>query len=466
FKRPTAYKRARLILTLVAVLFAAGWIAWRSLSHDSRVYSSGRMSGAHAVLEQQCAACHLRKAGEFSAKAADSACLACHDGPVHHENQLKAAVPACATCHLEHRGRINLSAASNQSCAECHGNLTAAGGTSYAKHIRSFEDGHPEFAALRDDSRDPGTILLNHAIHMKPIRRGPNGPIVQMECADCHRPPAVRAAWPYGDARYVDASVTYTNLDVVLAPKGGVLASRFAPRGREHMEPVKFAAACAACHLLTFDKRFEEGVPHDKPEVVHAFVVKKLQEYIAAHAAELRVVRDPNRDLVEKPRLPEARLLTPAQWVAERTADAEALLWRKTCKQCHALEITQGTSLPRVVPARLTERWLPHARFDHDAHRGFSCTGCHGKALTSTETGDVLVPGIENCRACHAPGPEHAESRCFECHTYHDWSKRKEVKPTFTLPGLRVYRNDLTESVGRQDQQVHDRRGTGKRGNE
>ncbi|HEX8872599.1 MAG TPA: hypothetical protein VF758_07535, partial [Candidatus Acidoferrum sp.] len=93
FKRPTAYKRALLILTLAAVLLAAGWIAWRGFSRDSRVYSSGRMSGAHAVLEQQCAACHLRKAGEFSAKAADSACLACHDGPVHHENQLKAAVP-------------------------------------------------------------------------------------------------------------------------------------------------------------------------------------------------------------------------------------------------------------------------------------------------------------------------------------------------------------------------------------
>jgi len=92
--------------------------------------------------------------------------------------------------------------------------------------------------------------------------------------------------------------------------------------------------------------------------------------------------------------------------------------------------------LPKIEPARTTTRWLPHARFDHDAHRGFSCAGCHGMALTSKETSDVLVPGIENCKTCHAPGPDHAESRCFECHTYHDWSKRKDVKPSYTLPGL------------------------------
>jgi hypothetical protein len=182
---------------------------------------------------------------------------------------------------------------------------------------------------------------------------------------------------------------------------------------------------------LTFDKRFDEGVPHDKPEVVHEFLVNKFQEYIAAHPAELRVERDPKRDLTRKPMPAEVRELTPAQWVSERTVDAETLLWRKTCKQCHALQ-----EHPKIAPAAVRTQWLPHAKFDHDAHRGFSCVSCHAKALTSTETSDVLVPGIETCKTCHAPGPEHAESRCFECHTYHDWAKRKEVKATYVLPVL------------------------------
>jgi uncharacterized paraquat-inducible protein A len=93
-------------------------------------------------------------------------------------------------------------------------------------------------------------------------------------------------------------------------------------------------------------------------------------------------------------------------------------------------------SLPSILTANIAEKWLPNARFDHDAHGGFSCIGCHQNALKSTETSDILIPGIATCQQCHAPGPERAESRCFECHTYHDWAKRKEIKPTFTLPAL------------------------------
>jgi transcription elongation factor Elf1 len=184
-------------------------------------------------------------------------------------------------------------------------------------------------------------------------------------------------------------------------------------------------------------------------------LLKKLQEYIAAHPAELRMVRDPSRDLTGKPLQPEVRILSPTQWVAERTADAEELLSRKTCKQCHlyvASTRSAGVRIPNsggaesgtmsqlldIAPAKITTRWLPHAKFDHHAHRSFTCTSCHAKALSSTETSEVLGPGIENCKTCHAPGPEHAESRCFECHTYHDWSKRKEVKPAYTLPALRI----------------------------
>ena len=436
FKRPTPFKRVRLFLVVGAPLLAVVWLAWHAFARDPHVYSSGRMSGAHAVLEKQCAACHVQKASEFSALAGDSACLACHDGPVHHDDQIRADVPTCATCHVEHRGRINIVASSNISCSQCHSNLkVAAGQLPYAAHIQSLEDGHPEVAVKRDNFKDPGTILLNHNVHMKPIRRGPNGPLVQMECWDCHRPEAAKSSWPYADANYVDAKVTYESKDVLLPVKAGWLWPRHS-MGRAYIEPVQFSTACAACHLLTFDKRFDVGVPHDKPEVVHIFLVKKFQEYIVAHPAEVRVVREPARDLTGKPLLPEVRVLTPAQWVSERTADAEELLWRKTCKQCHALNAVKDSSLPHVTEARLTQRWMPHARFDHDAHRGFSCVGCHPGALASKETSDVLVPDLANCKTCHAPGPEHAESRCFECHTYHDWSKRKEVKPTFTLPTL------------------------------
>jgi hypothetical protein len=468
FKRPTRFKRAKLWLSVLLPLLALLWIAERTLSKDARVYSSGRMSGAHAVLETQCAACHVQQTGVFSAHAADSACLACHDGPMHHAvSGIGQKELACSECHSEHRGRVNITAASNQACATCHSDLRAVGGSaSYATNIRSFEDGHPEFTAVRKRSDakavGPGTIRLNHAIHMKPIRRGPTGPIVQLDCADCHRPSAVAPPAEYSDASYVGAKVTYTETtaDRFFHLASGVtpsLSQRRPASGRDLMAPVKFANACAGCHLLAFDKRFDFGVPHDEPEVVRTFMLKKFQEYIAAHPEALRERRDPDRDLAEKTRAPEFRVLTPAQWITEHTGDAEELLWRKTCSQCHLLSTIEFDPsriapwlrlptdskfelkpLPDIAFSLTRLRWMPHAKFDHDAHTGFSCVSCHEKALTSTEASDVLIPGIATCQTCHAPGPGHAESRCFECHTYHDWSKRKEITPKFTLPALRT----------------------------
>ena len=61
------------------------------------------------------------------------------------------------------------------------------------------------------------------------------------------------------------------------------------------------------------------------------------------------------------------------------------------------------------------------------------CSACHA-APTSKETADVLLPKIETCMQCHAPGK--AESRCFECHAYHDWSKETWVKGRYSLPQL------------------------------
>ncbi len=464
FKRPTPLKRAKFWLSLLLPLLALMWISWRGLSGDHRVYSSGRMSKAHAVLEKDCSACHLQTAGAFSAKVTNNACLSCHDGPAHHSPPERS--PNCVACHTEHRGRINLRATSNQACAGCHRDLQRKSpDPKYENHIVSFEDSHSEFAALRSlggaAARDPGTIKLNHAIHMKPIRRGPNGPNVQLECGNCHRATAADADLTYADPKYRAATVSYKDSDEFLPQHPETLRAPRPLTGRELMAPVKFANACAACHLLTFDKRFDFGVPHDKPEAIHAFLVRTYREYIAAHPSEVRVRRDPGRDLTGKPLPPEFRVLTPAQWVTERTGEADNLLWRKTCNQCHTLtpfaktsrrilelSVTQqsdisklsssSAELPNIAPASIILQWMPHAKFDHGKHDGFTCVSCHAKALTSTELSDVLLPGIGTCKTCHAPGPEHAESRCFECHTYHDWSKRKEVTPKFTLPALRT----------------------------
>src|SRR6185295_15562259 len=174
----------------------------------------------------------------------------------------------------------------------------------------------------------------------------------------------------------------------------------------------------AACHTLQFDKRFTEGIPHDQPEIIHDLLVQKFRSYIVGHPAELRELRQPGRNLPGTPVAPVYRTVSPETWVAERTADAEQLLWGKTCKQCHTLTFEPGATPPKVVPSNITVRFMPRARFDHAAHQLVDCASCHTRATSSQESTELLLPGIATCQQCHKPEVQAAESRCFECHTY------------------------------------------------
>jgi len=421
FKHPHPLRRWRTILSVAMPALALLWLLWIAFTHNARVYSSGRMSASHAVLTARCDECHVKEAGSFSAAAEDRACAACHDGPIHHANQV--FTPKCSGCHVEHRGPRRLAATADADCAQCHADLRTSGAaTGFAREIRSFGAGHPEFAALRPGSTDPGTVKLNHAVHLKANLLGPNGP-VQLDCDDCHRPPASQAAWRFAAPQPKPDA----------APAKDVPPSRIAARA--YMTPIAYAKHCIGCHGLQFDKRFKESVPHDTPQVVHAFVVQKFQQYIAEHPAELRETNS-SRDLPQRPAPPSPRQVTPQEWVAERVAESEELLWRKTCKECHALSVAPGAPLPAVAKSNIKPRWFEHAVFSHDAHRLMKCVECHAAAPSSRETSDVLLPGIRSCRQCHHPGGDAVESRCFECHTYHDWSKEKAVKGKLTFSHL------------------------------
>jgi hypothetical protein len=360
----------------------------------------------------------VAQAGAFSARASDQGCDTCHDAPLHHANQI--FTPTCAACHAEHRGHPRLAVTADVSCTQCHASLhTTGAATHFTSDITRFVGGHPEFAALRTGSVDPGTIKLNHAIHLKHNLRGPNG-LVQLDCDDCHRTAKPESRWRFGSSDAHDPPVNLQAIPPSMDPS------------RAYMSPVTYAKHCAACHGLQFDPRFQEDVPHDTPEVIHAFLLQKFQQYIPSHPADLRV-RAPNRNLPHQPIPPAVRVLTEQQWVALRVAESEELLWRKTCTQCHALKFAASAPLPAVAKSNITQRWFQHAVFNHDTHKLLKCVECHSGALTSQETADVLLPGIQTCEKCHRGGREAAESRCFECHTYHDWKQEKSVKGTFTL---------------------------------
>jgi hypothetical protein len=397
FKTQQGIPRWRRILSAVFTLLGLGWLGWHGLSGSPQPYNAGPVARAHALIGHKCSACHVSNAG-FKRSVTDRACLACHDGPIHHAEQTFS--PACSDCHVEHMGVMRLASTSDRACAQCHADLAAKDKNApprFIAAISAFDGNHPEFAPLRTGQPDPGTVKFNHQVHLQKELRAPGG-TVQLQCSDCHQPQA------------------------------GLLR-------RAYMSPVNYMQHCSNCHTLQFDRRFVESVPHKDPKVVYDFVVKKLTEYIAAHPDQIHTVDEPDQRLPTRPAPPIPR--NAQEWIAQRLVDAQLLLWRKACKECHALSYPAGPeSLPVVAKSAIATRWLPHANFDHEAHQLLACASCHAKANASRETSDVLIPGIQVCRECHHSGPNAAEARCFECHAYHDWSKEKHVHAAYTIPQL------------------------------
>jgi len=422
FARPHPFRRWRFWLSVTIPALAVGWLLTQRVQGGQKAYSSGPLAQAHAVFTEQCGLCHVTRAGAFFKEASDEACLACHDGPAHHNNQ--RFTPHCSSCHLEHRGAARLSRTSQASCTQCHAQLqTRVGQPHFAASISGFDRGHPEFSALTEGKVDQGKIRLNHYLHLQPNLLGPDHSRVQLSCDDCHRS-TDSDSWPYAATVRTLTQAGERDNPVRTGP---------------NMAFIRFTNHCAGCHTLQFDRLFgNEQVPHDKPQVVHVFLNQRFEEYVMAHPAVIHELEPPNRQLPQDVRTPRAAR-NAAEWVKFRTEDAEWLLWTKTCRQCHVLNSTGG-AMPEIAHANITPRWLRHARFDHRAHRMISCTSCHIRAIESHDTSDLLLPGIETCRQCHREGNssrEVAEGRCFECHQYHDWSQAKRTQGHFSIPELR-----------------------------
>lgn len=429
FSRPHWLRQWRFWLSCAIPVLALGWLFTLHAQGGQKAFSSGPLSQSHAVFTQQCALCHLRQTGSYFQNVADRACLSCHDAPLHQAGQ--TFTPACSSCHVEHKGALRLAATADSVCTQCHSDLhTVKGTVKFAHSISSFSSDHPEFTALREGARDPGGIKVNHYLHMQALL-GPNHTRVLLACEDCHRstnisavaPSVAKDAWPYAGEQVQPASATQ---------EVGKL------RAMSYMAPPKFVENCAGCHLLDFDKRFgKEQVPHDKPEVVREFLGKRFAEYIASHPNEVHEAVRFDRQLPEKP--PVVRIARDArEWVQFRVEEAEDLLWRKTCKECHTLNM--DGSVPEITKSNITARWMPHAEFSHDSHRMMTCESCHTRTTSSHDTADVLLPSIKTCQECHrvqGPAKEFAEGRCFECHQYHDWKNEQRVKGAFDLHQLR-----------------------------
>ena len=453
FQKWGRWRLVRAILMSVGPALAAVWLIGYAVQRNSEPYASGPLSSVHSFTGKRCDTCHapviqtkLVSFG-FRKHVTDQSCLSCHQAPAH-QATLVTFTPDCASCHTEHVGSEHLRQTADETCVQCHGDLKVkTGSPHYQTAVYNFNSKHPEFAPLRENFRDPGTIKLNHAVHMRAGLLGPNSQAVQMQCQDCHRTPADQTApWKYGQGRVVNAALHSEDPHNPAMPP----EPNHPEAGRAYMAAPTYASACQSCHALQFDNHFSESVPHDTPQVVHAFIVNKLTQYIRQHPEAIHESPRPSRlmfggTISREPQT--ARVAHNAEeWVELHAADAENLLWHKTCLQCHTLNYSRTdqnglAGLPTVAPSNIKQVWLPNSVFSHYSHASFDCKSCHTKTLSSQETSDVLIPSIKTCQDCHNGEPTRigqAQNGCFLCHQYHNWKQRNEpFVPSHSIDQLR-----------------------------
>ena len=398
WRHPHSLRRWKWVLAGIAPGLAVVWLLWAAVRGDQRIYEARPVSPAHAMFANDCKVCHTEswqtaaRLVSFDPKrrsVPDSACLHCHDGPIHHDHQLPADVPNCASCHREHRGKPELARVTDSACVSCHADLkTTSQPTAFDWHVTSFLTGHPEFGVLKRGDADKAAIKLNHAVHLKPEGvRGPNDKVEILTCSSCHQPDAER----------------------------------------RYMQPIDHEKHCSRCHSnsLTFDsERFaDQPAPHREPEIVRAVMRQRYTEFIRKHPETVGNEASPRQER----RVPGRAIdgpMTQAQWdwVNQQLAEADRVVFQGAggCRYCHT--IVSSESGWQVTNPSIPNRWLRHSRFHHDSHRMLECTECHA-ATTSTQTSNVLLPRIESCRKCHGP-KDGARSDCVECHLYHGKSQQ------------------------------------------
>ncbi|HUL96976.1 MAG TPA: cytochrome c3 family protein [Usitatibacter sp.] len=372
-----------------------------------RQWNPGGLMLAHQPIENRCGACH--QVAFLHVK--DRACLECHAKVGHHVAQ--AMQPAalfagerCASCHKEHKGPKALHRDDDGFCVACHRDLGARAPRAQVLPVSDFAKAHPAFqlsigtgpAARRERQDrahplvdDPG-LAFPHAKHLDPAGvKSPTRGRVALDCASCHKP---------------DAS-------------------------RRMFEPVSMARDCQECHRLEIEPAVtQRQAPHGDP----AAAVAMIDEFYASLA--LNGVSDsfqkafgvPGEGLLRRVGEPTPAERENALRLASRKARAVAidLVEVRVCKTCHqvARKPAPASAPPAwsVAPVRTSNRWMPHARFDHAAHAQSKCQDCHDVAK-SKSLHEVAMPTIETCRECHGgsrPQTGKVTSNCLLCHDFHD----------------------------------------------
>ena len=358
-----------------SVLRSGAWVP------GERLWQPGPLHVSHQFMGAECETCH---ASPF-ARVPNDRCTACHKGVQHHvdvhsKNVALFEERRCGGCHVEHLEPNGLVPRGDRLCVSCHGRLQSLVPHTHLANVSDFGISHPDFKVA---SAERSNLTFSHEVHMNPRGIKTTQGYETLKCASCHEPNT---------------------------------------SGRK-MLPVRMERHCSRCHSLLFDEHDPTStVPHGSVEAVF----DTLQaHFIRQYLNTPPLPQQQGAPAARRPGGDDAILTRDEQRRARDWADrqsqlfASELIGKRVCVQCH--RVTQEAAQWRVEPVRLTQDWMPKARFDHARHLTSACTTCHSGGTTSRKSTDVLLPSIRDCRECHGGSTDSTQlaSGCGMCHRFH-----------------------------------------------
>lgn len=396
--------------------------------HSDTPWSSGKLSQAHAPLENNCGACHVNA---FEA-VQDSSCKACHTQIHDHASPFRMARAQpdlgtwdrmqlavketfnldpgrCVDCHTEHEGAQQMPLTAQKFCSDCHMDLKRKLPDTQIANAGDFETSHPEFrpavltqwrgdrpmlqrVSLSAKPKEQSNLKFPHDLHLSKT----NG-VAQM---------ARRLGGDYGFGQALACQDCHDK-----TPDG----VRF--------QPVNMEEDCGMCHSLAFDTSAGtlRTLRHGDP----AQVVADLRDLYRARAPSPPATlggmsrRRPGDELSSTARIRFATGST-APMRGERAIRA-VFSPGGACYDCHVIDTPPSGSLAfKVRPVAFPVRYMHKGWFDHKPHENETCESCHA-APTSSSATDLLLPDINSCRTCHGgeDAAKQVPSACAMCHDFH-----------------------------------------------
>jgi len=466
------------LICLLVPLFMTGLLSPAKI-HPDQQWSTGALTKAHAFLESDCKACHVKN---FQA-VRDNACLSCHGAgkgeqpliraktlgspfeprlaPEHAAHKdLEKATPLpdglgpkvstlvqrafnhptdrCASCHIEHTkaGKVEGADAKVpvsdkpklvvvQDCQSCHSQLKMR--LDKTGLIDTPDWGkHPGFRPLVMTAAGQTPKFQRVALSTAPQER--NGLTFPHRM---HLDPlggVARQAIELGKARGYGAALECAS------------CHRRDADGKDFL-PIEMERDCGGCHSLAYTRVDGQlrNLPHGE--------LQKVVDTLAGR----RLVGSPPSNR-QRP-----GTIRPTAFAASGASAYRATFSRGgACYDCHTVAWAGDTV--QMAPVKLATKYLPRGGFDHSVPEhggpgaakagGFKCADCH-KAATSDRTADVLIPDLAKCATCHGKTTTQIaaadDADCTTCHSFHAPGK---ATPKPGHPPLGALR--WTQDVARQ----------------